>query len=120
MERLTIESNVFEGHTLKCLCSPDKDGYELYCCEYCNENCNNDCYNCEIQQAFDRLAAYEDTGLTPKEIEHLKAFKAYFDKMYKRHLEIVNWNLNGDLESFDNYYEEAINSGNGKRSKENA
>ena len=73
MERLTIESNVFEGHTLKCLCGSDKDGCELYCCEYCNENCNNDCYNCEIQQAFDRLAAYEDTGLTSEEIEALKA-----------------------------------------------
>lgn len=64
----------------------------------------------------DKLFAYEDTGITPEEVEELKAFKAYFDDMYGKGLEVANWHLNGDLEPFDNFYENAID----ERSKEKA
>ena len=40
-------------------------------------------------------------------IEALK-FKDYFDDLYGQGLEIANWNLNGDLEPFDNFYDAAL------------
>ncbi len=41
----------------------------------CREICDKaeGCDNCPIQRAIDRLAAYENTGLTPEEIIALKA-----------------------------------------------
>jgi len=69
MDRLTIKSELIDGHnTLICMrfCGgrePD-DGFACY--EYCGED--GSCEKCGIQQAFDRLAAYEDTGLSPEEI----------------------------------------------------
>ena len=76
MERLTIKSSIVDGHyVLKCMCSVGRDEViddESGCAEYL-ELCNNDCENCKMQEAFDRLAAYEDTGLTPEEVLTLKA-----------------------------------------------
>lgn len=51
------------------------------------------------------------TGLTLKEIEALKAFKAYFDDLYGKGLEVANWHRNGNLEAFDNFYESAKEAG---------
>lgn len=77
MNRLTVKSEIIDGHyTLICMrfCGgrvPD-DGYACY--EYCGED--GSCEKCGIQQAFDRLAAYEDTGLTPEEIKSLQTDNA--------------------------------------------
>lgn len=60
------------------------------------------------QEIIDRLAAYEETGLAPDEMEKLVAFKEYFDALYGQGLQIANWHMNGDLEPFDSFYEEAI------------
>lgn len=42
----------------------------------CHEQCELleewNCEECPIKEAFNRLAAYEDTGLTPEEVEALK------------------------------------------------
>ena len=38
----------------------------------------------------------------------MKAFKSYFDKLYGKGLDVANWHLNGALESFDNFYESAL------------
>ena len=40
-------------------------------------------------------------------IEALK-FKEYFDGLYGQGLEIANWHQNGELEPFDNFYENAL------------
>lgn len=80
MDRLTIKSTTDDGWTLKCMCSFDcngeidgEDGYEEYCSlrleDYDGEVC---CRSCGIQAAFSKLAAYEDTGLTPEEIKVLR------------------------------------------------
>lgn len=75
MERLTIKSEQYESHyVLKCNCTIGVDGKvdsEDGCIEYCEIH-DGDCEDCKIQDAFDRLAAYEDTGLTPEEVETLK------------------------------------------------
>lgn len=43
-------------------------------CDECAEDCEQDsCTECPINEAFKRLAAYEDTGLTPEEITALTA-----------------------------------------------
>lgn len=42
------------------------------------------------------------------ELDKLNKFKAYFDSLYGEGLEIKGWHLNGDLESFDNFYDSAI------------
>ncbi len=74
-ERLTMDSSVVEnGYTLKGLCTFGRDGEptdELGCAEFCDE-CASNCYECPIQEAFNRLAEYENTGLSPAEIEEVK------------------------------------------------
>ena len=35
-------------------------------------------------------------------------FKEYFDELYGTGLEVANWHLNGDLISFDSFYEAAV------------
>ena len=59
-------------------------------------------------RVHEKLARYEDTGLEPDELEKLVAFKEYFDALYGQGLQIANWHMNGDLEPFDSFYEEAI------------
>jgi len=72
MDRLTVNSDILDGHyKLKCLCSSIVPEYERICRDYCEINA--DCEFCGIREAFDRLAAYEDTGLSPKEITVLIA-----------------------------------------------
>ena len=43
----------------------------LECREVCERQGENGCIECPIAKAFDRLAAYENTGLEPEEIESL-------------------------------------------------
>lgn len=74
-DRLTVNSENYDGrYTLKCLCHLSSNGVtdlEDDCRDYCELNA--DCEYCGIRMAFDRLAAYEDTGLSPKEIAALVA-----------------------------------------------
>lgn len=59
-------------------------------------------------RVHEKLARYEDSGLAPDELEKLVAFKEYFDALYGQGLQIANWHMNGVLEPFDSFYEEAI------------
>lgn len=43
-----------------------------------------------------------------KEIQSLKAFYDYFAELYGDGLEVANWHLNGDLEPFDDFFENAV------------
>lgn len=48
------------------------DGYYMACSENCNEDIS--CIICPaFERLVDRLGAYEDTGLTPEEVNALKA-----------------------------------------------
>lgn len=73
MDRLTVNSDILDGrYELKCLVGNDLvPEYKGNCRNYCEENA--DCEFCGIREAFDRLAAYEDTGLMPEEITELIA-----------------------------------------------
>lgn len=42
-----------------------------------------------------------------KELARLRAFHDYFASMYGQGLKIVGWHLNGNLESFDNFFDTA-------------
>lgn len=59
MERLTEKHYIGNDHYMKCS----------------GENkCNSSCEDCEeLVKIVERLAAYEDTGLTPAEVMELKA-----------------------------------------------
>lgn len=73
-ERLTTDDSVVDGYTLKGLCTFGRDGEptdEMGCAEFCEFN-EKDCYRCPIQEASNRLAEYENTGLSPAEIKKLK------------------------------------------------
>lgn len=73
-KRLTVESAVTAGYVLRDMCTYGRDREptdELGCQEYC-DLCLHDCDMCHIQKAFDRLAEYENTGLSPEEIIELK------------------------------------------------
>lgn len=71
MERLTIE--YCGEYVPRELCSIDRfggaDDCDL-CCEYCKatEEGAEDCKRCAINQCFNKLGEYENTGLTPEEI----------------------------------------------------
>lgn len=62
------------------------------------------------------ISQLEELGLSlGQKVDHVKEainFKKYFDELYGEGLEIANWHLNGDLEPFDNFYENALQNGN--------
>ena len=69
MDRLTTKIfRTDKDYTLKCTCAftQTKEGTECMV-ESCTDFCDlqDDCNTCGIQMAVNRLAAYEDTGLTP-------------------------------------------------------
>ena len=76
MDRLTVKSEILDEHyILKCMCSFGRDGVpddESTCIEHCEIFGEEMCEQCGIQQAFDKLAAYENTGFTPEEIAAMK------------------------------------------------
>ena len=81
MDRLTME---FCGEYVpKGLCSIDRLG-GADDCELCYENCKamaegtGDCRGCAINQCFNRLGEYENTGLTPEQI--IEMDKLYAEK----------------------------------------
>ena len=49
-----------------------KGADKLECRQVCEEHGENGCKGCPIALAFDRLAAYEDTGLTPEEVQQMR------------------------------------------------
>lgn len=63
MERLTYDFVIGNRH-----CWQVKGADNLLCEEICKTQGDNGCVKCPIAKAFDRLAAYEDTGLEPEEI----------------------------------------------------
>ena len=67
MERLTYDCRVGDIH-----CWQVKGADNLECRQVCEEQGENGCKGCPIALAFDRLAAYEDTGLTPEEIQQMR------------------------------------------------
>ena len=66
MERLTYDFCIGGNH-----CWQVKGADNLECREVCERQGDDGCKTCPIAKAFDRLAAYEDTGLEPEEIELL-------------------------------------------------
>lgn len=69
-------------------------------CEYdickvlkCYKNCEDE--DCPLVQLFNRFRS-------------LIIFKEYFDNLYGKGLEIAGWHENGQLESFDTFYESAL------------
>lgn len=68
MNRLTTK--VFrtdKDYTLKSTCACMAES----CADFCD--LQDDCNTCGIQMAVNRLAAYEDTGLTPEQIVAMRA-----------------------------------------------
>lgn len=63
MERLTYDFCVGDKH-----CWQVKGADNLECREVCRNQGENGCTDCPIAKAFDRLAAYEETGLEPEEL----------------------------------------------------
>lgn len=77
MDRLTYDFQIGGSH-----CWQVKGADNLECREVCQRQEDRGCTDCPIAKAFDRLAAYEETGLEPGEIEQLKgeAFGLRVDK----------------------------------------
>lgn len=67
MERLTYDFCVGDKH-----CWQVKGADNLECREVCRNQGENGCTDCPIAKAFDRLAAYEETGLEPEELAQAK------------------------------------------------
>ena len=67
MERLTYDFCIGGNH-----CWQVKWADNLECREVCERQGDVGCKTCPIAKAFDRLAAYEDTGLEPEGVEAMK------------------------------------------------
>lgn len=63
MERLTYDFAIGGRH-----CWEVHGADNLLCSEVCKNQGDKGCEDCPLRKAIDRLAAYEDTGLTPEEI----------------------------------------------------
>ena len=64
MERLTKVDGIGQNDLIRCFnCTIEKAGENLENCGYCEEG---------WREAIDRLAAYEDTGLAPEEVEAMR------------------------------------------------
>lgn len=67
MERLTYDFCLGDIH-----CWQVKGADNRECRQVCEEQEENGCKGCPIALAFDRLAAYEDTGLAPEEVQQMR------------------------------------------------
>lgn len=72
-ERLTKKSECADLITIKALC---ESCGEDACGDLCTEYLYKECKGCPVQEAFDRLAAYEDSGLSPEEVHEFAKAKA--------------------------------------------
>ena len=52
----------------------------------------------------------QEYGWLKEDKNRFKAFYDYFAELYGQDLQVVNWHLNGELESFDNFFESAEES----------
>ena len=84
MERLTYDFCVGDKH-----CWQVKGADNLECREVCRNQGENGCTDCHIAKAFDRLAAYEETGLEPEEI--MEAVKLFSGTNVDVPKEIIGW-----------------------------
>jgi len=69
MERLTIKPKATDG--IVSLVATDEP-----CVDIC-ANMDGECGKCPINEAYKRLAAYEDTGKTPEEVAALVRAREY-------------------------------------------
>ena len=67
MDRLTYDFKIGGSH-----CWQVKGADNLECREVCQMQEDRGCTDCPIAKAFERLSAYEETGLEPGEIKQLK------------------------------------------------
>ena len=83
MEWLTYDFAIGGNH-----CWQVKGADNRECRQVCEEQEENGCKGCPIALAFDRLAAYEDTGLAPEEVQIQKEAMesmGWFGKMFQRY-----------------------------------
>lgn len=87
MDRLTVKVLPNDkDYALKCMCSFARNG-EVDDVDSCEDVCSlrdgggNKCDGCGFQEAFNRLAAYENTGLTPNDITALTSDNARLHKL---------------------------------------
>lgn len=66
MERMTYDCCVLGNH---CMQVHGADNHT--CAEVCVDRGDMGCEGCPISKAIDRLAAYEDTGLSPEKIKEM-------------------------------------------------
>lgn len=65
-KRLTTTSLITDSPTLKALC---ESCGESGCDELCSDYQEKGCAGCPVQIGFERLSAYEDSGLSPKQVQ---------------------------------------------------
>ena len=83
--------------------------------KYCRHHSQEDCVRkqcpyyheipCEWLLSKD-IVSVLDTDT--RELNALRKFKKYFDGLYGQNLEVANYHMNGNFESFDNFYDSAM------------
>lgn len=78
------------------LTEKESAGYDLvkmngdWCSDYCEKQSIETCNNCAIYEAIQKLAMYEDTGVTPEEILQTKiAIRYLFNKEISKFIDAL-------------------------------
>ena len=83
--------------------------------KYCRNHSQEDCerancpyyHECPCEWLLGRdIVSILDADT--RELKALRKFKQYFDGLYGQGLEVANYHMNGNLESFDNFYDSAM------------
>lgn len=69
MDRLTKVSEITDSATLVEFC---ESCGESGCNDFCEDHQDNNCIGCPVQEAFERLSAYEDSELSPEQVKALQ------------------------------------------------
>ena len=96
MDRMTISAGIDGNYVPGNMCFFGMEGLVDECdscMEYC-EKMEGECDGCAIQECFNRLATYEDTGLTSEKIQKM-------DKMYQElSREVMAYRKIGTVEEY--------------------
>lgn len=82
------------------LTKKESAGYDLiklndeWCNEYCRDQTQETCNHCAIYEAIQKLADYEETGVTPEEIKTTKkAIRFFFKKEIGKFIDMLPLSL---------------------------
>lgn len=85
-----------------------KDSRNIFCSFYDFKNCVEKLIKKEGKINEYQSFSWNNCRNFKSHYNYFEKFKGYFDNLYGQNLEILNWHLNGETESFDLFYESTL------------